>query len=153
MTRRSFEYRPPNREAIRRRLQRLGWSKARFAAYKHDTQELCEYLRSELPLDQDKRNDLADLIDRRIERKAGPGRKPGVIPPPHEITQGYIISVVREKLRRERARNGGRVPHGATKRALVNVCRGLANAGESFDVNEDAVLKELKRNRRRRGPR
>jgi hypothetical protein len=150
--RRRFVYRPPTPEQIeRKRLWlRLPWKPAISQAYKRETAKLCEYLRSDLPLDEYQREQLADLIARRIQRGPGKGRKPGVIPSPLEITQRDVIAYARAQLRRDRARNGGKVPRGGHKRALEQVCQRIADDGYNVEIDPVVVLAELRRRPTRR---
>jgi hypothetical protein len=143
----------PTRESIERHRARLGhgWGDALHCAYKRDTAKLCAYLRHpDLPLDEYKRDDLAALIDRRIGRKAGKGRKPGRIPPPDrdKITMDDVVYSAQKVLDRIRQRNGGRAPPGSYQVALAKVCQRLGDEGETVDIDERQALKMLSRGRR-----
>jgi hypothetical protein len=151
MTRRShwsnWQHTP---ESIERHLAISEWSLALHEAYKRDTRKLCAYLRrTDLPLDQDKREQLADLIDRRIHRKTGKGRKLGRIPPanPEAITPGYIAALARPQIEKLRRRNGGKAPRGALPAAVNDVCRRLGDDGYNIDdkLAEAALAKLRKR--------
>jgi hypothetical protein len=145
----------PTPESIERHRVRLGygWDAALNLAYKHDTVKLSAYLRRpDLPLDQDKREQLADLLDRVVHRRqrGRGGRKPGRIPPanPDAITTYHVVAWTRDRLDRIRRRNGGKLPWGANEAALTHVCQRLADEGEPFEVNEQQALKMLRRGRR-----
>jgi hypothetical protein len=144
-----FVYTPAKPELIRRELQRLGWRDVLIQAYRRQTKGLRDYLRSDFPLDERKRHELADLIERKIQLGDKKGRKPGAIPVPREITERDIVEYARLELRRVRARNGGRVPSGGLRRALQTVCRRLGQSfgeeGLNVTIDFEAALAELKK--------
>jgi hypothetical protein len=124
------------------------------AYYYHDTKELCDYLRSpDLPLDEEKRRELADLIDRRIHRrkqgKGGkPGRKPGSIPAkPGVFTTNDAVAFARGRLKWIRARNGGRVPRGTLEKLIEEVCKDFGYEGYKVHVDLEKALRDLRRGR------
>jgi hypothetical protein len=143
--RKSYVYRRPSAEFMKRNLAILRWPEVLYQAYKKETVKLCDYLRSDLPLDERKRGELADLIERRIQHQSRRGRKPGTIPSPHEITQGDVIYYARKVLQAIRAENGGKVPRGGLQEALKLVCDDLAYVGYNVEINEDQVLAALRR--------
>jgi hypothetical protein len=132
-----------------------GWHDALYRAYKRDTPKLAAYLRSDLPLDKDKREALADLIDRRIHRKAGSGRKPGRIPPrnPDEITVGLVVTLARSDVESMRQRNGGTTPRGAYRAAILRVCKRLGDDGSNVNIDVDEALHMMRRGKQRRNHR
>jgi hypothetical protein len=142
----------PTPESVERHLAIIGWDAALGLAYRRDTTKLSAYLRSDLPLDadKDKREALADLIDRCIHRKVGKGRKPGCIPSlhPDKITEHDVARLARNELRRIKQRNGGKLPRGAYRAAITHVCQRLGDAGEDVVIDPEKVLTML-----RRGPR
>jgi hypothetical protein len=147
-----FVYRPIPPELVTRRLAIYGWPKGIYQAYKYDTKALCKYLRShDLPLNEEKRDDLADLIERRIQRKQGKGRKPGVIPRNPDLrdamSTGDVVAHAKTRLKRIRARNGGRAPKGSYKQVIEDVCRDLADQGLEVDADFDKALADLRRGR------
>jgi hypothetical protein len=136
-------------EWIERQRAISGWGEALYRAYSYDTAKLSAYLRrNDLPLDEGKREALADLIDRRIHRKKSRGRKPGRIPPPHpdRITEDQIVAAARYELDRIRKRNGGKVPPGSYRAVLHEIYAGTFEDVEIF--NENRALKKLRRGRR-----
>ena len=140
-------------EEIERQLAESGWHEALNDAYRYKTTKLSAYLRrSDLPLDQDKREQLADLIDRRIHRKAGSGRKPGRIPPrdPDEVSEDQIAAAARRKVQSMKQRNDGRTPRGAYLEAIHEVCQYFADNGFSFHIDKENVLAKMRRGRRRK---
>jgi hypothetical protein len=145
-----FVYRPRSLAQVQRRLAIYGWDEGLHQAYKGDAEALCNYLRSpDLPLDERKRDELADLIDRRIQRKQGKGRKPGVIPSgsPGTMSTRDVVAVARGRLKSIKARNGGRAPRGIYKQVLEEVCRYYGDEGFNVDVNLDEALDALRRGR------
>jgi hypothetical protein len=150
MTRtKQFVYRPRTEEQIRRHLAIANWAHGIYQAYKNDTKALCEYLRSsDLPLDEQKRDDLADLIERRIQLKPGKGRKSGVIPSfPGTITTRDVVAAAKRRLKWIRMRNGGRAPRGSFKQVLEDVCRDYGD-DYNVDVDFDKALNALSRGSR-----
>jgi hypothetical protein len=144
---------PESREYLARMRLIVGWDKALYHAYKHDTTELSAYLRRpDLPLDEYKREDLAALIDRRIGRKAGKGRKPGRIPPlhPDRYTEDRVVALARDKLDWMRQRIGGKLPPGSYRAVLHEIYEDLVdNFEEDVEIiDEDRALKKLWRGRR-----
>jgi hypothetical protein len=153
MSKRSeWEPTPESHEYLARMRLIVGWDKALYRAHKHDTTELSAYLRRpDLPLDEDKREELAALIDRLIDRrKEVKGRKPGRIPPsnPDAITVHHVVASTRDELDRIRQSNGGKLPRGSYRAALWQVCQRLGDEGENVEINEKQALKMLKRGRR-----
>src|SRR5262249_1517475 len=151
MSKRAYSYFKPTAESTKRLLAIIGWDDALHRAYKRDTVKLSAYLRSDLPLDEQKREDLADLIDRCIHLKKGKGRKPGRIPPRHraKIIEDYVGRLGRRELQRVRQRNGGKTPRGSVQAAISNVCQRLGDEGEDVDIDGDRVLAMLRRGPRR----
>lgn len=116
------------------------WSEALHDAYQRKITKLREYLLSNLPLDDLKREDLANLIERRIERYGGKGRKPGTIPPrdPDEINEAQFVRLLRGDLEHVRKQSGGRVPRGGYKRAFERLCQWLGAQGYTFNFSKTA---------------
>jgi hypothetical protein len=139
-------------ESIERLLAIHGWNDALYRAYKRDTVKLAAYLRSDLPLDQDKREALADLIDRFIHIRTGAkGPKGGRTPPrnPDEVTEDYVVALARPKVDRMRQRNGGKAPPGAYRQAILLTCRMLGDDGYNVEIDVDKALAKMRRGRRR----
>jgi hypothetical protein len=147
-------YWEPAPESIERHLAMLGWPKALHDAYKYDTRKLSAYLRrTDLPpLNHDQLEQLADLIGRRIHRRAGTGRKAGRIPPrnPDEITEGYVVALARDEVQRMKERNGGRTPRGAYRAAILGTCRLLGDDGYNVEINVEQALAAMRRGKRHR---
>jgi hypothetical protein len=154
MSKRTYDYFKPTAESIKRQRAIRGWDDALDLAYNRDTKKLSAYLRSDLPLDRPKRDDLANLIDYRIHRKKGKGRKPGRIPDRYhdKITDDYVARLARRELQRIRQRNGGKAPRGSVQTAISNVCQRLADDGEQVVIDADQVLTMLRRGPRRKKP-
>jgi hypothetical protein len=150
MSRTPFVYRPRTLEQLQRRIAIGGWDKGIYDAYKGDAKALCNYLRSpDLPLDDQKRMDLADLIERRIQRKQGKGRKPGVTPSiPGLMTTRDVVATAKNRLKWIRMRNGGRCPPGTYKQVLEAVLQEFGDQGYNVEVDFDIALDALRRGRR-----
>jgi hypothetical protein len=147
---RRFVYRAATAEQLRRRHLKLRWREILYRAYKGETEELCEYLRS-VPLEEQQQEALAEWIERRTSRRNARGRKPGRRPSPHEVTLQDVVGMARRQLRWIRMRSGGaRVPRGSYAEAINDVLRVLAEEeGHHLDhINRDQVLKVLRRGRR-----
>jgi hypothetical protein len=110
---------------------RLGWRQAIYQAHAKDPRALCEYLRCfALPLDEDHRRDLAELIDRYVQQRRGrKGRRPGRIPSPTSDLQQELFARIRYRLRLMRDANRGRVPHGGLRRSVEQVNEELFEDG------------------------
>jgi hypothetical protein len=137
------------RRYINRRLAIAGWHEGLYRAYKRDTAKLSAYLRSDLPLDNDKekRDQLADLIDRLIGRRSGvKGRKPGHIPPqrPDTITTPDVVYYARRELQRIKQLNGGKVPRGTYRAVVEDVCRHFGEQ-DGVECNMEQALQMLRR--------
>jgi hypothetical protein len=157
MSKRSeWEPTPESHEYLARMRVFLGWDDALYRAYKHDTAKLSDYLRRLGPagLDQEKLDQLADLLDHVIHRrKEGKGRKlgrkPGRIPlPDNIITLGRFVSVARDSLHWIRQRNHGKAPHGSYQAAIEEAREWLLEEGYTVNINMQQALKTLKRGRR-----
>jgi hypothetical protein len=144
-----FVYRPRTGEQVRRRLAIYGWAKGLYQAYKYNTKALCNYLRSpELPLDDEKRNELADLIGHHIQPKQGKGRKRGIIPSdPDTKKTRDVVAHARVQLRWIKAGNGGKAPRGSYKQILEEACNFFADEGYDVDCDLDKALDDLRRGR------
>jgi hypothetical protein len=139
---------------FQRHLAIHGWLEALPAAYKGDTQALCKYLDSDLPLDEQKRRELRDLIYWRVHRKHERGRKRGHVPSQAElkggITPGDVVGLTRARLQRLRRANGGKVPRGGYKQALADICTRLGDDGENVAIDLEQALNALRRGKKRR---
>jgi hypothetical protein len=143
MSRRYREH-PISPEASERRRQKLYvWPEALHRAHHGKTKalrECLEYLHRNgwLP-DQDQHEELLDLIDRRIHRTAGRGRKPGLIPPPdpYALTAEHIAAYARAELEGMKQANGGRTPRGAVSKAINTWVERFADDGylDVYNIN------------------
>jgi hypothetical protein len=142
-----FVYHTRTREQLLRHIAIGNWDDWIYQAYKKDTKGLCDYLRDpDLPLDEKKREALADLIEQRIQRKEGKGRKPGAAPSaPGKLTTGDVVAAARVRLKRIKARNGGRAPRGSYKQVLEDLCRFYGDEGYNVDINFEKAIDDLSR--------
>jgi hypothetical protein len=148
--RKPFVYRPRSAASRERLLAELQWDEVIYQADRGKAAELCAYLRSDLPLDVEKREALAGLIERRIDRRKGKhGPKPGVIPAPHphapDVTQREVVALTRKMLQEWRAHHGGKTQWGGNEAALEFVCERLREQSRTYRFDRDAVLRELRR--------
>ena len=113
-----YVYKPPPDEALPRRLRAYEFDVAIRRAYKGETRELAEYLRSDLPLTEERRESLADLIERRLQRK-GRGRPRGPIPNPRDDAMRLWIWLARKQLNKIRERSPNhRLPKGTIDKVI-----------------------------------
>jgi len=137
----------PNPEARLRRLRMDQFDDDITRAYRGDTGSLCDYLKdSDLPLKQQHRQQLADLIYRRIEQKKR-GRPRGSDPVPNPVREAEraIVDDVRQ-LKLRRFGNKG-VPKGGLNALIYEALENNAYAFEGFgaDINIANIRRELKR--------
>src|SRR5262249_21135281 len=141
----TFVYQKGSREQFFRELQ---FDDDVLRAYRGDTGPLCDYLKnSDLPLKQEHREQLAELIYRRIEQKKR-GRPRGSDPVPNREgreAEDLIVYQVRQlKLRKF---GNKRVPRGALGALIEEV---LENNADRFDglggeISIAKIRRELKR--------
>lgn len=117
----------PNRrhreQALKRRLRQYQFDDDIIDAYRGDTAALCEYLRLDLPLSEEQREKLADLIYRRIQRKRRGERGPSA-PFASQAQEGERqIAYLVQKLVKQRY--GGKTPKGKREAALQEVIERL----------------------------
>jgi hypothetical protein len=139
-----FVYNPPSPDWIRRQIHRREWPQALYAAYRNDDASgLCRYLRSELELDAEKREQLAVLLERRIQHRPR-GRRPGTDVTPASAGQARLEAIARSRLRRMRSANAGRVPSGAIRAVVVQVAEVLGEEG-CWGLDVDKAVKNIRR--------
>src|SRR5262249_3165945 len=121
-------------------------------AYRSDTEGLRDYLFSHLPLSQDQREQIADLINWRIQRKPR-GRPRGPTPIPHPAreareAESEIVDGVRQlKLR---LYGDKPVPKGKLEQLIYQVFEEKAEKFEGVrGISPDNVRRELKRGAKR----
>jgi hypothetical protein len=140
----TFVYQKGSREQFLRQLQ---FDDDIFRAYRGDTGPICDYLKNpSLPLTDEHREKLAELISWRIQRKQR-GRPRGSVPVPNagrEAEQLIIYQVRQLKLRRF---GNKRVPRGGLKALIEEV---LENNADRFDglggeISIANIRRELKR--------
>jgi hypothetical protein len=127
-------------EKREQRWQKLyGWHQALHDAYYGDRTKLSAYLRRpDLgDLDQGKREQLADLIDRRLKD----GKPSGRIPPadPHAIPAEDVAALARALVNKMRRSNGGRTPRGGVLKAIATAFQLLADDYRVSQINRDEV--------------
>jgi len=141
-------------EQHRRLLRKIQFEGDVKRAYRGDTGPLCDYLRdSDLPLQWNFREMLAELIYRRIERKRR-GRPRGSDPvfnPAREAERIIAYEVRQLKLRMFGNR---RVPKGRLNELIYQVMESNAYAFEGFgaDINIANIRRELKRGTKKAKP-
>jgi hypothetical protein len=144
----TFVYVAPSLETVRQRVRIGQFDEDIIRAHRGDTEGLCDYLRSNTPLDWGQREKLADLIFRRLQGK-GVGRPRGSDPVPNPAQEAakFIAYLVR-KLALQRY--GDRVPRGKLNELIEQVCQDTA---ERFDgegpIRIEDIRSELKRGRRK----
>jgi hypothetical protein len=155
MTRRpSYVYDKARREkAFRQRLRIYQFDDDIIRAYRGDTKGLCNYLRSDLPLSEEQREGIAELIYRRIEcKQRGRPRGSDPVPNPARDAERQIAYQVR---RLKSHRFGDKpAPKGALE-ALINEVITQWDKDDRFDdldgqVSLANVRSLLKRGARRR---
>jgi hypothetical protein len=151
--RRKFVYQRRRDEQNRQRLRILQFDKDIINAHRGDTEGLRDYLFSDLPLSQDQREQIADLIHRRIERRQR-GRPRGRTPIPNPAreareAESEIVYEVRQlKLRMYGDKP---VPRGKLKQLIDQVCEDKAEKFEGVkEFSIDNIRRELKRGAKRK---
>jgi hypothetical protein len=85
------------KQALQRRRRINQFDDDILRAHRGDTEGLCSYLRSELPLSEEQREGIADLINRRIQRKQrGRPRGSAPVPNPAREAESLIVYGVRQ---------------------------------------------------------
>ena len=138
-------------EDVRRRLQHGQFRDHIIAAYDRNTKALCDYLQSDLPLCQEDRKQLADLIHWRIQRKLHDTRGPAHLLNPVTAAEHYIAHLVRVR-QKERYGNGP-APWGSLDELIDEVWGQLAEGGHFYGVDgisENNIRALLKRGRKTR---
>jgi hypothetical protein len=147
--RRKFVYQRRSDEQIRRRRRMDQFDRDIVDAHRGDTKRLCEYLETaDLPLSQDQREQIADLIRRRIQRKQrGRPRGSGLVPNPAREAERLIAYGVRQlKLRKYGDKP---VPRGKLDQLIDQVCEDTAERFEGVGgISIDNIRSELKRGRK-----
>jgi hypothetical protein len=118
-------------------------------AYRGDTKGLCDYLNSDCPLCHVHREQIAELINRRIERKQrGRPRGSALFPNPAREAESQIVYRVRQLKSRM---YGDKLPKGKLDQLIDQVCE---DSAEEFDgvagISIDNIRRELKRGVRQR---
>jgi hypothetical protein len=137
-------------QAFRRRLRRYQLDDDILQAYRGDTNGLCNYLRSDLPLWPEQRWRIADLIHRRIERKQQRGRPRGSDPVPNPAREAERLIVCEVRQLKSNVFGDKRVPRGKLN-ALID--RVMESNAERFDgvgnISIANIRNELKRGAKR----
>jgi hypothetical protein len=140
-------YKKRTPEMVRRQLRKIQFDADVLRAYRGDTGPLCDYLKdSDLPLQWNHREMLAELIYRRIERKRR-GRPRGsdpVLNPAREAERVIVDEVRQLKLRRF---GNKRVPKGGLNAVIDEVRENNADRfdGLGGDISTENIRRELKR--------
>lgn len=123
-----------------------GFPNAIWDAYHGKTKDLCEFLRSDLPLSENNRDQLAQLIDRRLQSRRR-GRPRGRIVPPNQVVVEELIYRVKKKLNQRRLRNGGRIRKGIPEMVLGQEFERLADEYflDSKDFDFEQILRRITR--------
>jgi hypothetical protein len=143
----TFVYRKRSREQFLRQRRIYRFDDDVLRAYRGDTGPVCDYLKnSDLPLTDEHREELAKLIDSRIQRKQR-GRPRGSLPVPNPARDAELV--IAHEVRRLKLRmfGGKRVPRG-TLNALIDRVR--ENNADRFDglggeISIENIRRELKR--------
>ena len=136
-------YRKRSRESYERLLRDAQFDDDVCRAYRGDTGRLCDYLRkSHLPLTDEHRERLADLIEWGIQRKQR-GRPSVFIPIPGREAESYIVGEVRQlKLNRF---GDKRLPKGMLSALIAEACEKHAERFEGLLFSIENIRRELKR--------
>jgi hypothetical protein len=144
-----FVYKAPSQEELKQHRRIIfEFYDDVVRAHRGDTERLCEYLRSDLPLSHDKRELIAELIYRRIQRKhVGRPRGGDPVPNPAREAEKQIASHVRsQKLRRFGEK---RVPRAVLDELINQVYESGGFDGEG-PLSIDNIRRDLKRGVKRR---
>ena len=142
-----FVYQKRSQEQLLRRRRIYQFDDDVVAAYRGDTGPLCDYLKnSDLPLQWDHREKLADLIHRRIERKQR-GRPRGSVPIPNPGRDAEQIIIYEVRQLKKRMFGNKRVPRGGLKALIDQVCEDNAEGfdGLGGDISIANIRRGLKR--------
>ena len=143
----TFGYQKRSREQLLRRLRIYQFDDDVVRAYRGDTEPLCDYLKNlDLPLHEDHREKLAELIHWRNQRKQR-GRPRGSAPVPNPGRQAEQLIVYQVRQLKSRLYGKGRVPRGGLNALIEEVC---VNNAERFDglggdISIANIRRELKR--------
>jgi hypothetical protein len=148
----TFVYQKRSREQFLRRLRIFQFDDDVLGAYRGDTGPLCDYLKnSDLPLTDEHREKLAELIYWRIQRKQR-GRPRGSVPVPNPARGAELLIAHQVRQLKLRMFGGKRVPRG-TLNALIDQV--LENNADHFDglggeISIENIRRELKRGTKKR---
>lgn len=148
----TFGYQKRTREQFLRLLRIEQFDEDIARAYRGDTRLLCDFLKnSDLPLKDEHREKLADLIYWRIERKKR-GRPRGSVPVPNpgRDAERFIVDEVRQL--KSRMFGDKRVPRGKLNALIDQVCKSTADRfdGLGGDIKKANIRRELKRGTKKR---
>lgn len=145
-----FRYQHRTPEMVQRRLKISGWTLAITKVYDRDTKELSDYLRSaDLPLDPEQMEDLADLIDRKINIKPGKGRKPGRFTSLAE-RQGVVTTSVAVFVIKRHRRAFGKTPGVSVEEEIERFANFCSDAGCDVDIDKVKAVASVRRGKPRR---
>jgi hypothetical protein len=145
-----FVYQRRSDEQIRQLLRIGQFDDDIINAHRGDTKGLCEYLETaDLPLSQDQREQIAELIRRRIQRKQR-GRPRGSAPVPNPAREAERLIAYMVRQLKSRKYGDKPVPKGKLNELIDQVCEDTAERFEGVGgISIDNVRSELKRPRRR----
>ena len=145
-----WRYRPSSPDWIRRSLRESAFREHIVRAYRGDTKPLREYLVSDDRITPEHREQLADLIYWRIQKKQRGKRGKAPTFNPDREGERLIVHYVR-KLKRQKYGNR-RLPRGGLRKLLDEVIEQLGSHGFFDDyqgtMSKERILADLKRGKR-----
>ena len=130
---------------VRRRLREMQFDDDVLRAYRGDTGPLCDYLKdSDLPLQGNHREMLADLIYWRIQRKQR-GRPRGSVPVPNPGREAEQLIVDEVRRLKSLIYGNKRVPKGGLKALIDQAWNADRFDGLGGDISIANIRRDLKR--------
>ncbi len=110
-------------QVLRERVRQYKFRDHIIAAYRGEAGPLCDYLRSNIPLAAEHREQLADLIDQRIQRRQHGQRGPAD-PVPNPVTEAELEIASRVRQLKKQRYGDRRTPRGMLGKLIDEVCQG-----------------------------